>query len=275
MDLLSNLERRFRHLAVPHLVTAIVIGQVMVYALTYLQRAQGLGGIDIDSIVQLRPDLILQGEVWRLVTFMFEPPPYSWFVWVLLYWYVLWFIGVALERLWGAFRLTLYLFLGYAATVAVAFFLPAGFEATNAYLYSSLFLAFARVYPDFVFNVYFLIPVRAKWLAALTWVYFAMDVYFGGWPAFWLVVASVADYLLFFGVDIFARIKDAKRRQEFRIKVEAGAKPITHECRVCGLTSAMAPKAAFRYCSQCAGQCCYCPDHLKNHEHVMEGEKTQ
>jgi len=51
---------------------------------------------------------------------------------------------------------------------------------------------------------------------------------------------------------------------------ETRAKPIQHECRVCGLTSGMAPKTAFRYCSQCAGQQCYCPDHLRDHEHVTE-----
>ncbi|TWT97060.1 hypothetical protein Pla108_28370 [Botrimarina colliarenosi] len=271
MDLLTKLERRFRHLAVPHLVTAIVIGQVIVYTLAYLQRVQGLPGINIDAIVRLRPDLILQGEVWRLVTFLFEPPR-TWFVWMLLYWYAMWFIGLALERTWGAFRLTLYLFIGYAATVGVSFFLPAGFEATNAYLYSSLFLAFARIYPDFVFYIYFVLPVKVKWLAALTWVYFALDIAAGGWPVFWLVLATVADFLLFFGVDIFARVKDAKRKQDFRLKVASGTKPIVHECRTCGLTSAMAPRTAFRYCSQCAGQCCYCPDHLRNHEHVVEAK---
>lgn len=269
MDWLKYLEHRFGQLAVPNLVPAIIVGQILVYALAYWQRAQGNAAFDIESLTHLRPDLVLRGEVWRLLTFLFEPPRLVFF-WTLIYWYALWFIGSALERLWGAFRLTLYLFLGYAATVAVSFLLPPGMEATNAYLYTSLFLAFASIYPDFVFYIYFVIPVKAKWLAAITWAFFALQISFGGWPEFWLVMATVADYLLFFGANIFGRIKDSKRKQEFRLKVEAGQKPIAHECRVCGITSSMAPRMSFRYCSKCDGQCCYCPDHLKDHEHVVE-----
>ncbi|MEQ8848119.1 hypothetical protein [Botrimarina sp.] len=269
MKQLDRLEKRFGRLAVPNLVPAIVIGQVAVYALAALQDARGRGpaALDVDALVQLRPDLVLRGQVWRVVTFLFEPPRYS-LIFLLLHWYVLWFIGQALEQMWGAFRLTLYLLVGYAATVAVAFFLPPGM-ATNAYLYSSLFLAFASLYPDFVFHIYFVLPMKAKWLAAITWAVFALRVFTGGWPVFWLVLATVADYLLFFGYGAVKRLGEARRRQEFRAKAERAAKPIVHECRVCGLTNQMAPRTAFRYCSKCAGQQCYCPDHLGNHEHVV------
>lgn len=265
---LRQLEGRFGHLAAPNLVPAIVIGQAIVYALVWMQEARGPAAVDVWALVQLRPDLILQGEVWRILTFLFEPPGYS-PIFTLIHWYMLWFIGRVLEQTWGAFRLTLYLLIGYAATVAVAFFLPIG-VATNAYLYTSLFLAFASLYPDFVFYIYFILPVKVKWLAAFTWAMFAFSIYHGGWPAFWLVLATVADYLLFFGYDLFGKAKDARRRQSFRSKALKATAPVAHECRKCGLTSEMAPRTMFRYCSQCAGQQCYCPDHIRDHEHVVE-----
>jgi len=268
MKLLNRLENRLSQFAVPHLVSVIVLGQISVYFLWYMQQLQMLPGDDIRGLVELRPERILKGELWRIVTFLFEPPR-THFIWLLLHWYVLHFIGQALERTWGSFRVTLYLLVGYAATIGVAFFLP-DMHVTNAYLYTSLFLAFAKLFPDFTFLLYFVLPIKAKWLAGVTWLFFGLSIYFGGWPEFWLVLATVADYFLFFGFDMAARVKDARRRQEFKLKVAAGSKPITHECRVCGLTRDMAPRAAFRYCTKCAGQCCYCPDHIQNHEHVVD-----
>ena len=41
-----------------------------------------------------------------------------------------------------------------------------------------------------------------------------------------------------------------------------------HQCRICGLTDKMDPQMSFRYCSKCAGGCCYCSEHLQDHEHV-------
>ena len=269
MKLLDRLEKRLGQYAVPRLVTVIVFGQIAVSVLTYLQQAQLLQGADIRELVELQPDRILKGEVWRIITFLFEPPRTS-IIWLLIHWYVLHFIGQALEQTWGSFRLSLYLLIGYVATIGVAFFLPRDMHVTNAYLYTSLFLAFARLYPDFVFYIYFVLPVKVKWLAAITWLFFAISIYAGGWPTFWLVFATVADYFLFFGFQLATRVKDVRRQQEFKLKVAAGSKTITHECRVCGLTRDMAPRVAFRYCSKCAGQCCYCPDHIQNHEHVVD-----
>ena len=39
--------------------------------------------------------------------------------------------------------------------------------ASNGFLYSSIFLAFARLFPDFIINLFFVLPIRIKWLALL------------------------------------------------------------------------------------------------------------
>jgi ribosomal protein L37AE/L43A len=85
-------------------------------------------------------------------------------------------------------------------------------------------------------------------------------------------LASIANYLAFFGREHFREVKQGQRRRSFQAKIEKTAKAL-HTCRVCGLDSESSPKTAFRYCSKCAGQCCYCPEHIQNHEHVLN-EKT-
>jgi hypothetical protein len=44
---------------------------------------------------------------------------------------------------------------------------------------------------------------------------------------------------------------------------------------VCGKTDLSNPKMDFRYCSKCAGNQCYCADHIFNHEHVVVDEDAK
>ncbi len=264
-----QLERRLAWLAVPNVIPVIVVAQVLVFLTDQMQQGQG-PAVDVGAKIALLPSRVLAGEWWRVVTFLFEPTG-GIFLFQLFTWLLLWSFAGAIERAWGTLRLNLYLLIGYVATVAVAFLLPDG-AATNVYLYTSLFLAFAQLYPDTVFHLYFVLPVKAKWLAWLTWAFFAVQIYFGGWPAALLVLATVLDFLLFFSLDLFREVGQARRRQKFKKLAEQGADRLTHECRVCGLTSQMAPRAAFRYCTKCAGTACYCPEHLHNHEHLLAKE---
>ncbi|MCG8514148.1 MAG: hypothetical protein MI740_08405, partial [Halanaerobiales bacterium] len=45
-----------------------------------------------------------------------------------------------------------------------------------------------------------------------------------------------------------------------------------HRCTICGITELDHPQMEFRYCSKCAGNYEYCSEHLKNHQHVTEGQ---
>jgi len=46
-----------------------------------------------------------------------------------------------------------------------------------------------------------------------------------------------------------------------------------HRCRICGKTDKSNPELDFRYCTKCAGEECYCPEHIRNHEHVLAGDE--
>jgi len=114
MTWLDKLERRFGFLSIPGLIRIVIGFTVLVYVLVYFNRG-------FELFLTLDPVLILRGQVWRLVTYIFLPQTFS-PLWVLLALWFLWFIGEGLERAWGPFRLTLYFVVGMIGTTIAAFF---------------------------------------------------------------------------------------------------------------------------------------------------------
>jgi hypothetical protein len=268
MKLLDRLERRFRRYAVPNVTLGLIILQAGAYVLT-------LPNPDALANVSLIPNRVLEGEVWRLVTFLVVPPT-TYPIFAFFFWYLFYLMGTALENTWGAFRYNVYLLAGCLATVAASFLTP-DVPASNAFLEGSVFLAFAHLYPNFELYLFFLLRVKIKWLALIAWIgYFWVMVFgrfwgFGAGPT-WsnrlMATASVLNFLLFFSTDIALRIKSGhwRMKQQARRIAERG-KP-RHVCAVCGITNLTHPHVDFRYCSKCEGARAYCPEHLHDHEHV-------
>jgi len=266
MSLLSRLESRFGRWAIPNLTVLIIAGQVLLYFLQFTRAGNG-GEM---AKIHLLPSAVMEGEVWRLFTFLFAPPA-SRSLLVIFYWVLMYMFGNGLEQQWGTFKYNLFLLVGYLASVAAAFIAYAfGYDmiADNSFLYGSLFLAFARLFPDFTINLYFVLPIKIKWLALLMWLWYAYEFLQGDWMGRMMIFASVLNYLLFFGKEHLRDWRQGSRRRRFESTVKSAAKAIQHECRVCGVNSETSPKTLFRYCSQCDGQCCYCPEHIREHEHV-------
>ncbi len=278
MKLLDRLERRFGRYAVENTTLFIIACQVLVFV---MQFANADGALGIVERMRLDPGQVYKGEVWRLVTFLFIAPLSEWWVLVFFFWYLFYLMGTALEQSWGVFKFNVYCGMSYFATVAASFLAeaiaPGMGQGVGDYLYGSIFLAFARLFPEFELLLFFLIPVKVKWLALLQWLVYGFQsvvaLRTGDWFTLLTIVAAVLNYLYFFGQDIWQDIKQGHRRNQYRAKaLKASKQKFAHECRVCGLTREMAPRTAFRYCSKCAGQCCYCPDHIHNHECVTEDE---
>jgi hypothetical protein len=284
MTLLSRLERRFRRFAIPNLTLFLVVGQACLYVATFLPK-----GVALDRVF-LNPALVMQGEVWRLVTFLFTPPLID-PIFVIFYFMLLHLFGTSLENHWGAFRYNVFLLIGYLANVAAAFAAAAAtgmmatdapgdaaqmasMNASSAFLYSSIFLAFARLFPDFTLNLFFVLPIRIKWLALLQWIGYGYILATGDGMSRMLVFATVLNYLMFFGPEHVREWRQGHRRRTFQAHAKRSTAAPLHQCRVCGLNSNDSPRTPFRYCSKCAGQVCFCPDHIRNHEHVAAEESA-
>jgi hypothetical protein len=263
MTFLDKLERTFGRYAVSNLSLYIVIGQVLVL-LGFLAGRINLGAF------LLVPALVLQGEWWRVFSFLLMPPPPGMFgyIFVAFAWYIFYLMGNALEGSWGAFRYNLFLLLGATLTVAAAFVTP-GYAATNAFIAGSVFLAFAYLNPDFELSLFFILPIKIKWLALLTWVLYAVSFIRGDLPTRLQILAAAGNFALFFGRDIWLSIRHRKRVKVRQAERAAQAEEPRHVCHVCGKTDRTHPDLDFRYCSKCAGDQCYCPDHIQNHAHVV------
>lgn len=98
------------------------------------------------SQLLLYPPFVMQGQVWRLITFIMVPPSTS-MIWIIFALYFYYMIGSALEQQWGSFRFNVYYFSG-AIFMIIGSFLT-GTVALVSYLNLTLFLAFATFYPDF------------------------------------------------------------------------------------------------------------------------------
>ena len=65
----------------------------------------------------------MKGEVWRLISFAILPPTLRPLLLVFILFFMV-FMGEMLERMWGSFRLTLYVLAGVVGIVAGSFFAP-------------------------------------------------------------------------------------------------------------------------------------------------------
>lgn len=266
--MLDQLDRRFGRYALTHVTLYLIIGQVFV-CLSAL-----LGLLELRHFV-LVPALVTHGQPWRLVTFLFYPPPVNFnsmlsLVLLPFAWWMLYLMGNALESYWGALRYNLFLLVGFLFTVAAAFLSP-GQPAVNWYYFGAVFLAFAWFNPEFEIVLFFILPIKIKWLALLTLAGYVVQIINGSER--WLVVASLGNLLLFCGRDIFVTLRWRKRTMEVharRVAEENREPEPRHQCRICGKTDLTNPEMDFRYCSKCAGDECYCPEHIANHEHVLE-----
>src|ERR1700716_1973816 len=256
MTWLDRLERRFGFLAIPGLCRLLVGFTVLVFVLILLNP-------DFLNVIALDPARVRRGEVWRLVTYIFIPPSLS-PLWLLLGLWFVWFIGDGLERAWGAFRLTLYFFVGMIGTTVAAFFFGSNFS--NQMLVSSLFFAFARFYPDQVIYILFILPVKIKWLA-WAWALFLLIGFAVNTNSYRAaLIAAMSNYLIFFGPEIIHQARHRRdvstRRRRFEVDSRGGAEPL-HKCAVCGATELSDPNLEFRVARDGEE---YCVPHLPRAE---------
>jgi hypothetical protein len=263
MNLLDKLERKLGRYAIPNVTVYLIAGQSIFYVLY-------LSGKLSREVTLLAAGNLLEGEWWRLATFPFDPPQQG-PLFVIFAWYLFYMMATALESHWGAFRYNIFLLTGYLLTIGVAFLVPA-FPMNNAFIGGSVFLAFAALFPDFEILLFFILPVKMKWLALITWLGYGYKFLFGGWPVRLMVLASIGNFLIFFARDIRWLMKSGRKRVVRQATRLSGREnePF-HRCTVCGITDKSHPQMDFRYCPQCDGQYGYCREHIFSHEHKKKG----
>ncbi len=283
---LNRLERKIGKYAVRNLSLYIIIAYVIGYVLMLTGPLE---------FINLNPYYFMKGQVWRVITWILVPPSsISIFTIIMLYFYYQ--LGNALERTWGTFRYNVYIFSGIIFTIIGAFGLYAvstlnggdplamgtaisrGFS--TYYINMSIFLAFAATYPNIQVLLFFVIPVKVKWLAYIDVVILGYQFFFDptvGISGRIAIVMSLLNFLVFFfATRDYKRVspKEIYRRRAYRsaaatARPSAGGVITKHKCAVCGRTENDGDDLEFRFCSKCNGNYEYCNEHLFTHKHVM------
>lgn len=286
MNWMSKLERRFGRYAIPNLMYYVIL-------LNIVGVAVSITAPTLYSWLSLDAEAILHGQIWRVVTFLMQPPSGS-LLMVAISLYFNYLIGRNLEAVWGTFRFNLYFFTGVLLHVAVAVivYLITGisFPLGTGYLIMSMFFMFALLFPDVQFLLFFALPIKGKYLAYIDAVYFGYAILKpflpGSGDSFLSILywkdameagASLLVVLIFWLSSKNMRAyspREMHRKKKFKKAVhkartehsyEGGAK---HKCAVCGRTELDDDTLEFRYCSKCHGNYEYCQDHLFTHEHI-------
>jgi hypothetical protein len=279
MKFFYEFERKFNKYAIPNLMYYIVIlyavglAVYVVNPMMYWTIYQNWLGIDGRAIVH--------GQLWRIVTFLIFPPSFGMFRFTTVFMGIIALfmyhsLGQTLENIWGSFRFNVFFFMGMLAQALAAVIGYLVFKQnwllTTGFLNSSIFLAFAMYFPDAEFLLFFVLPVKAKWLAVAESAVYLYSFIFGSAADRCELVVSLANILLFFmmtrNYKRFAP-KEVKRKYDFKREMKIRPMMITrHRCAVCGRTELDGEELEFRYCTKCEGNYEYCQDHLYTHQHV-------
>lgn len=291
MKFLDKLERKFGRYAIHNLMYYIIVLQIAgmaikVFAPTFMY-----------SYLTLDIAKVLQGQVWRLVTFILDPGMgFSLeglgilFTAITLYLY--YYIGRTLENIWGAFRFNLYYFSGIVFNIIAAFILYVlyqnifqdinwlniiGYGFGLEYINISLFLAFACIFPNQELFYMFLIPIKMKYLGMLYGIYIVYDIYVaiaGGHPTRAVaIIVALLNFIIFFLMSRnYKRVspREYNRKKKYQGQVRKVENQTRHRCAVCGRTEQDDETLEFRFCSKCDGNYEYCMEHLFTHEHVKK-----
>lgn len=278
MNFLDKMQRKYGRFAISNLMLYIMLGQTIVFFSTLLL------GSTLINLLYFDPLLIIRGQIWRLVSFVFIPNTFHpiFFLFAAFLYYS---IGSNLERTWGSFKFNMYYLLGMLfnmiglLVVQLIFYPNTGhyFYASmgtsiTVYLNLSLFLAFAALYPDVEFLLYGILPVKVKYLAAIDVIFLAYSFFTGGLGNSVLIVLSLLNFFVFFSDTLLNKRPTATQRQFKAQKRELQPGPpikvAFHKCTVCGKTELTDPDMEFRYCSKCNGNHEYCMEHLHQHTHI-------
>lgn len=284
-----------RDKGIPNLMLYITIGNAIVLLLSLFN-----GGNAVYNLLCFDKAKILQGQVWRLVTYVFTQSGSD--ILSLLFLYFFYMLGRNVELSMGTFKFNLYYLSGIVLMdVFAMIFCPTSdviigqwlitaedfssyiYAGMAYYLHLSLLLLFATTYPDSQFLILMIIPIKAWVMGILYLILTAAEIYNLSYPVMLFPhnlfpLVGLLNYLLFAGKDVLnlfpfirrrpRKVNNVRKTGTIPFSPKASAPAYTHKCTVCGRTDVSNPELEFRYCSRCEGYHCYCEDHINNHTHV-------
>mgnify|MGYP003193106594 FL=1 len=206
---LNKLERKYGRFGIPNLTNILVAGQILVFAIElFIDRT-------ITAWVGLNRFFLLQGQIWRLVTFLFQPIWLGGVLGVLNLVFYFW-IGNALTRVWGDFRMTLFMALGVLGAWVGCFLTG---SAGPSAIFQSMLFAYTWLWPDQMVLLFGIIPFKMKYLGWFELALWAVSFVMGDFATKISLVLGLSGFLAFYGREVFDWCRDAltswKRRRDW------------------------------------------------------------
>lgn len=306
---MSNFERKFGKYAINNLPLMMIMCYGVGYIIKFINPS-------FLNYLTLNPYAILHGQIWRVITWLIIPPTESniFFILIMLLFY--YSIGSSLERTWGTYQYNIYIFSGILFTLLGAFLLmgyaylvwgngilggiknsaslysslmftqaPADYFAyaamafTTYYVNMSIFLGYAATFPEARVLLFFIIPIKVKWMGIVYAGLMVYEFFLGTIEMKFAIFFSLLNFAVFWlrtrNGGFRVSPKQMKRKMEFNRNYNAAAaagrsgKTVTrHKCAICGRTELDSPDMQFRFCSKCEGNYEYCEEHLYTHTHI-------
>ena len=260
MNFIDKLEKKLGWIAIPNLTYYLIAGQVIGFILVSISPKSA-------ELLSFNGAQILKGEWWRAITYLMEPLTTN-VLFLAFAMYLYYLYGLVLERHWGTFRYTVFTLISIISTLIFSMVFPF-VTITNSHLYTTLFLAFAFLFPDFTLMIFFILPLKIKWLTGITWILTGLTLVTGTVEMKILTIVALSNFFIFFGEDVSINIKHLFKHQseDVRSKVIKG-KP-NHICATCNKNERDNPDMGIRYCDECVPTTCYCEEHIEDHVHKI------
>lgn len=287
---MDKLERKFGKYAIPNITRYMIFANLIGYFLALIGQNTIMQYLDFSAAH------IFHGQIWRLITWIFVPASGLSF-WTLLFILCLLMLGQNLEHALGTFRMNVYFWGGiiisdigglliggitYLAGIRVPIYgMTSGLPIylTMYYILFSLYLMLGILMPEAEVRLYFVLPIKMKWLTIVYVIELAYEI-FSYFRMGWMygimfgteIVLAFLNLLLFvYSCKNHVSRKQKKRQKQFQAQFaqpRPGSGITKHKCAICGRTELDDPNLTFRYCSKCAGNYEYCQDHLFTHQHI-------
>jgi len=195
---LSRMDKDLKWLSIPKLPLLLAIIQVFGFILVMRKP-------DFAQRLYLIPEAVLQGEIWRIFTFIAIPLSNNFLVFFVLWFF--YYVMTSLESAWGSTLLTIYFLIAWISTVSAALLVRIPVE-TFAYMEFSFFFALATLNPNRTIYLFFILPLAFKWIAIFTAiVLFFVPLFLGSFEKQIYIILLFINYLIFFGKDYWLRLK--------------------------------------------------------------------
>ncbi len=256
------LKRLFAPLAIPSILRMLAGFHALLFILMMV-LGEGRADMFRDKL-SLDFNMVLRGEVWRLVSFILLPPANPFSSTGLLFLIVavmfLFFINDILEDAWGSDGLNAFFYLGFFGSMLgglliwlgepafanrLALSLPADFAA-------GFVMAAGTVAPRLEVRLFFIIPVPLYLIAMLAGLVIVLGTFsmLSLSPILALVpLLCVANYLIWVLPGAVRTLRQAKGTRDRRVKFEKTKLPDNHAfhtCVECGATESSHPEREFR-----------------------------